>query len=82
MKNLDRRYGSIILSNPKIEASKKIIPRWIKKKILNYVNKDQFSHLLFFMEREAINVRDEISDEELGWNVLHFCAKLNAYKCT
>lgn len=62
VERLDRRFGSIIVSNPKIEAPKKNIPAWIKKKIFHYVKKDNHTYLLHFMEREAINIRDEISD--------------------
>ena len=33
------------------------------------------------MEKEAINIRDRIGDDNLSWNILHYCAKHNAHRC-
>ena len=81
VQRLDRRFGSIILSNPKIEPPPKNIPNWIKRKIFYFIKKDSSAHLLFFMEKEAINIRDHIGDNTLSWNILHFCAEYNAHRC-
>lgn len=51
VKKLDRRFGSIVLSNPRIEFPKKHIPSWIIKKLTHYIENDCHSHLLFLMEK-------------------------------
>lgn len=46
LNQVDRRYGSIILSNPKIAPPSKPIPPKIKKRILYLIDRDDHIKLI------------------------------------
>ncbi len=49
LNNIDRRFGSVIISNPRIQLPSKIIPGKLKKKCLDLISKDKADVLITVM---------------------------------
>lgn len=45
LNRIDRRFGSIILSNPKIVSAGKPLSKRLKKRVLDLIYKDDFTKL-------------------------------------
>lgn len=48
---MDRRFGSIILSNPKIVTPGKTLSKRLKKKVLDIIYKDDYTKLYSLIQR-------------------------------
>jgi hypothetical protein len=81
LNNIDRRFGSIILSNPKIDLPLKIINNKLKKKCIYYIRHEEPGNLIHFIKQKHILLTDEISKEGYGWTILHHVAKSNSSAC-
>lgn len=49
LNKIDPRYGSIIMSNPRISVPSKTVPPKLKKKCLDFISKDDSTSLIGLM---------------------------------
>jgi hypothetical protein len=81
LKQLDKLARSILLSTPDI-PKQSALNKNTKAKILRIITYDHPQKLLEIVEKDVIALDTEIGTQGSKWNILHFCAKNNAYKCT
>lgn len=58
LNQVDRRYGSIILSNPKIIMPSKPIPEKLKKKVLDLIYNCDNLKLVQMLQQNTISLSD------------------------
>lgn len=58
LNKIDKKFGSVVMSSPQILLPAKLLPEKIKRKGLQFVEKDQAEKLINFLDTEAVSLCD------------------------